>query len=270
MVEPFSCYFPSFALAFVSCILVIVFVIDCYYNGSLAASVSRCFGQDYWTGICLSFFGVCLDLLLSLLSWPLTNISPGRRPFLLALPSAERVNGLHGLSFRVRHSQGWISCTFSFFLTLLLRPRIPRFDEFTVLSLDSFVDGDKGELLLSVIRALWKYFLGWSSIFLVLRVSLCLLICGRSRCLVTPFLSGCGLSSSLPFSQSLRWSVVNSRFGHMKSGKSLLPCCLRGTAWSIRYCLVDFLLLPWRCHPQALGYVLRWACGGGSAGRVTH
>ena len=86
--------------------------------------------------------------------------------FLLALASAKSVSELHWLSFRVRHSHGRRSCTFSFlpdFVAKTQNPSVhdPRFDEFTVLSLDNFVDGDRDELLLCPIRALRKY-LSWT------------------------------------------------------------------------------------------------------------
>ena len=52
-------------------------------------------------------------------------------------------------------------CTFAFFLTLWLRPRIlsflTRFEEFLIPFIDDFVDGDRDELLLCPIRALHKY-----------------------------------------------------------------------------------------------------------------
>ena len=36
-------------------------------------------------------------------------------------------------------------------------------------------------------------------------------------------------------------------------------------------CSVDLLsLLPGRCHPQALGHLLHWPCGGTSAGCATY
>ena len=95
----------------------------------------------------LSFLDVCLSHLLSLLSWLLTNISPGRHPFLVVLASAKRVSELHGLFFHVDHSWCWRSCTFSFlpnFIAKIQNPSVPdpRFDEFMVPSLDDFVDGN--------------------------------------------------------------------------------------------------------------------------------
>ena len=43
---------------------------------------------------------------------------------------------------------------------------------------------------------------------------------------------------------------------------------LKAGTWSA-HAVYLALLLPERCLPQALGYILHWACGGGSAGRVT-
>ena len=73
--------------------------------------------------------------------------------FLLALVSAKRVSELNCLSFLVHHSCGWGSVTFSFlpdFVAKTQNPSVPdpRFEEFTVPSLDDFVDGDWDELLL--------------------------------------------------------------------------------------------------------------------------
>ena len=79
--------------------------------------------------------------------------------FLLALASTKRVSELHGPSFRVRHSHGWRSCTFSFlpdFVAKTQNPCIPNshFEEFSVPSLDNFIGDDQDELLLSPIQAL--------------------------------------------------------------------------------------------------------------------
>ena len=57
--------------------------------------------------------------------------------FLLALTSAKRVSELHGLSFRVWHSRGWRSFTFSFLLDFVAEtqnPSVPdpRSDELNV------------------------------------------------------------------------------------------------------------------------------------------
>ena len=82
--------------------------------------------------------------------------------FLLALASAKRVSELHDLSFRVCHSRGWRSCTFSFlpdFVAKIQNPSTPdsRFEEFSVPSLDDFVGDDRDELVMWFIRALRKY-----------------------------------------------------------------------------------------------------------------
>ena len=82
--------------------------------------------------------------------------------FLLALASTKRVSELHGLSFRVRHSHGWSSCTFSFLPDFVAETQNPsfhdsRFEEFSVPPLDGFVGSDRDELLLCPTRALQKY-----------------------------------------------------------------------------------------------------------------
>ena len=79
--------------------------------------------------------------------------------FLLALLLTRRVSELHGLSYKVRHSHGFGSCTFSFLSELVTKTRNPsvpndRFEEFTVLSLDDFVGDDREKFLLCPIRAL--------------------------------------------------------------------------------------------------------------------
>ena len=77
---------------------------------------------------------------------------------LLALTLANRVSGLHGISFYVQHSQEWNSCTFSFVPDFVAKTQNslihdPRFEVFTILSLDNFMDGDRDEFLLCPIRA---------------------------------------------------------------------------------------------------------------------
>ena len=69
---------------------------------------------------------------------------------------------MHGLSFCVRHLHGWRSCTFSFlpdFVAKTQNPSVPvsSFEEFSVLSLDDFIGGDRDKLLLCPIIALPKY-----------------------------------------------------------------------------------------------------------------
>ena len=91
-----------------------------------------------------------------------------KKSFLLALVSAKRVSELHGLSFRICHSCGWRSCTFSFLLGFIAKtqnPSVPdsRFEEFTIPSLDDFVGGDRDELLCPIC-ALRKY-LSWTEHF---------------------------------------------------------------------------------------------------------
>ena len=85
-----------------------------------------------------------------------------RTSFLLAFALAKRVNELYSLSFCVSNFLGWRSCTFTFlpdFVTKTQNPVVPNplFDEFTIPSLDDFVDGDRDEFLLCPIRALCKY-----------------------------------------------------------------------------------------------------------------
>ena len=71
----------------------------------------------------------------------------------------------HGLC--VQYSWGWKSCMFSYifdFAAKTQNPLIhdPRFEQFTIPSLDDFVDSDSGELLLCPIKILRKY-LSWTS-----------------------------------------------------------------------------------------------------------
>ena len=109
-----------------------------------------------------------LSLVLRCLSWPCfeplklasDKHLTWKTSFLLTLASAKRVSELHGLSFRVRHSQGWRSCTFSFLPDISknqnLSVPVPHFGEFMVRSLDDFVDGDRDEILFCPIRTLKK------------------------------------------------------------------------------------------------------------------
>ena len=71
--------------------------------------------------------------------------------FLLNLASAKRVSELHSLSFMVRHSRGWKSCTFSFLPDFVVKTQNPsvhdsRFEEFSVPSLDDFIGDDRDKL----------------------------------------------------------------------------------------------------------------------------
>ena len=93
--------------------------------------------------------------------------------FLLALVSAKRVGELH-LSFRVHHSRGWRSCTFSFLPDLVAKTQNPslsdsRFEEFLVPSLDDFIGDDRDKLLMCPIPSLWKFLSRTESIVLGLR-----------------------------------------------------------------------------------------------------
>ena len=72
------------------------------------------------------------------------------------------VSWLHGLLFWVHHLRGWRSCTFSYLSNFVAKTQhpydhYPRFDEFTIPSLDNFLVGDRNTLLLCPIRALQKY-----------------------------------------------------------------------------------------------------------------
>ena len=66
------------------------------------------------------------------------------------------------LSYHVQHLHSWGSCTFSFLTDFVVKtqnPSVPdpSFNELLVSSLDDFVGGNRDELLLCPIRALWKY-----------------------------------------------------------------------------------------------------------------
>ena len=82
--------------------------------------------------------------------------------FLLALASAKRVGELHALSFRVSHTAGWKSISFSFLPDFVAKNQDPskydeRFSSFSVPSLDDFVGSDPEELLLCPVRAMKTY-----------------------------------------------------------------------------------------------------------------
>ena len=127
-----------------------------------------------------------------------------------------------------------------FFLTLWTRPRIllflilglmsPRSRLWTILSTVTGMNSCSvpSELFLST-------FPGRSGIVLRLRVYSFPLVCERNRCLVTPFLSGCGQSSLLLICLLRRRIVVLFGSGLTKSGRLRRFYCLRGIAWSIRY-----------------------------------
>ena len=206
-------------------------------------------------GIFLSFLGVSFGVLFSLLSWPLTNITPGKHPF----------------CFLLCQSRGLVSCTASpfvfiilgggdpahlrFFLISLLRRKIllcltlvlmsswssPWMTLWTVTEMNSCFA--PSEFLRSI-------FIGWSSIVLISRVSSCPLVWERRGCLTTPFLSSCDLSFRLRIHQSPRRTLVIYGSGLMKSGRSLLPCCLRGTTKSIRYWRRGLGLPSWPTPPS--------------------
>ena len=80
--------------------------------------------------------------------------------FLLALATARRVSGLHGLSAAVRHSKGWTSLTFSFapdFLAKTQRPGQASLDDFSVPALLEFVGEQEDDRLLCPVRAVREY-----------------------------------------------------------------------------------------------------------------
>ena len=90
----------------------------------------------------------------------------------------------------------------------------------------------------------------------------------------TPILSGCSLLSP-PICQSQGGLLCSMGRGTGQEGHFFVIqeelCSPSGSEGRDSVCPVSlFFLLPERCHPQALGYVLDWACGGGSAGCVTH
>ena len=81
--------------------------------------------------------------------------------FLLALASSKRIGELHGLSFRVSHTQGWKSMSFSFvpgFVAKTQDPSIsdPRFESFTIPALPRR-DSDPDARLLCPVRAVRRY-----------------------------------------------------------------------------------------------------------------
>ena len=81
---------------------------------------------------------------------------------LLALTSDKRLSRLHGLSYEVKHSSGWTSCTFLFvteFTANTLNPLLLAFqsEKLTILSLWDFVDRERDEKLLYPVRAIRHY-----------------------------------------------------------------------------------------------------------------
>ena len=146
---------------------------------------------------------------------------------------------LHGLSFRVRLSPGWRSCTFSLlpdFVVKTQNPSVPDscFKEFLVPSLDDFVSGDQDELLLCPSEPFVSTYPGRSGIVLVLKVRSSRLVGFNNGCPVAPF-----HFSSAQFLPWLRhplrkrivglWGLVLTRSGSMR-------CLyyLRGTVQSFR------------------------------------
>ena len=188
--------------------------------------------------------------------------------------SAKRVSELHGLSFRVHHSRGWRSCTFSFlpdFMAKTQNPSIPdsRFKEFSVPLLDDFTGDD---LLLSSIRALRKYLSrteqfrsGIEGLFVSAGH-----VKKRVSCNTISFwLNG----SCFCFRREL--SCTDSQGSQSQEGRDVFTFQEEqsgppGTEGGNMVLPVNLLgLLSEGCRPQALGHLLSWSCGGGSTGRVT-
>ena len=103
--------------------------------------------------------------------------------FLPALASARRVSELYGLSFRVHHSRGWSSCTFSLpnFVAKTQNPSVPdsRFKESRPLT----------TLLVAIEMTCTGP--GRSNIVLTSKVCSSRRVGVRNGCPETPFLSGC-------------------------------------------------------------------------------
>ena len=79
---------------------------------------------------------------------------PPVEPLKLPLTTSHLKDKLHSLSFRVCHSQGWRSCTFSLLPDFIAKTQNPFVPD---PRLDDFVDSDRDELFLCPIRALRKY-----------------------------------------------------------------------------------------------------------------
>ena len=110
---------------------------------------------------------------------------------------AKGVSELHGLSFCVWHPWGQKSHMFSFVSDFVTKIQNPRFKEFTILSLDNFLDGERDEMLLCPISALSKHLPGWSSTVLGFPICSSHCVRGRNGCPETPFCFGLDRSSAL-------------------------------------------------------------------------
>ena len=99
----------------------------------------------------------------------------------------------------------------------------PRFDEFTISSLDDFVDSGKDELLLYPSVLLGSISLVRSSIGLILRVSVS---AGVRKKRVSRNTISFWHRSVISFAYSLfsEQTVESCGSGHMKLGRLLLPC----------------------------------------------
>ena len=129
---------------------------------------------------------------------------------------------LHGLAFRVRHSRSWKSCTFSFLPGLVAKTQNPfvpdSHSEFLVPSLDDFIGDDGDELLLCSIRALQKYLSQTEQYCPGIEACLSPWDDVRRGCPITPFPSGCDLSSPCLMRPLQRRIVVLYGSEHTKSG----------------------------------------------------
>ena len=202
--------------------------------------------------------------------------------FLLNLVSVKRFSELHGLSFRVHHSHGWESCTFSFLPHLLAKtqnPSVPdsRFEEFSVLSLDDFVGGDRDKLLLCPIWALWKY-LSQTEQY---RPGIEGLFVSTGQCKKRVFLNTISFwlqsvtslaraSASEEDCRSL-WVRAHKVRKVVTSFLFKRNCTVhqevKAGTWSAQSTFSAFYLRD--VTHSHLDHLLHWTCGGSSAGRVT-
>ena len=141
--------------------------------------------------------------------------------FLPAFVLTKRVSELHCLSFRVRHSRDWRSCTFTFLLDFVAKtqnPSVPN-PRHQMTSL-KVIEMNFCSTLSQLFRNIYSR---WSSIAPALRASSFLLVCGRRMC---PF----GFTPSfliLIHGPVLR---IAGKFGRLRH-----HCFLRGTVQSIKF-----------------------------------
>ena len=98
--------------------------------------------------------------------------------FLSSLPSAKRVSELHGLSYNVKHSREWTSCTFYFMPEFIANTQNLsvldlHFDKSFLYCLIETVDGDRDRMLLCPFKVkecylsrIEQYYLYCSSLFI--------------------------------------------------------------------------------------------------------